>query len=134
MLTLLSIPVQIQARIHLLFTFALQRPQASLFIFNCQKRHLPSFGLESTSLVLKIVYLNILHLLCQKTGINFQRSSYLRETRQNLDLMCSQSLRQIYWATKLPYRAPNTKVQPAATSYLIIIQLFHCSKIWFLKI
>ena len=27
--------------------------QASLFIFNCQKRHLLSFGLESASLVLK---------------------------------------------------------------------------------
>ena len=28
--------------------------QASLFIFNCQKRHHPSFGLESASLVFKI--------------------------------------------------------------------------------
>ena len=104
-----------------------------MFIFNCQKRHLPSFGLKAASLALRIrnfakTYIcTFLHLLCQRTGINFQGSSCLPETRQNLDLMCSKSLRQIYWATKLPYkdaRVPNTKVQLTATSYLEKENLF----------
>ena len=62
------------------------------------------------------ICLHILHMLCQRTGINFEGSSYLGETRQNLDLMCSQPLRQIYWATKLPWRWQSPKYKSAHTS------------------
>ena len=88
----------------------------SLFVFNCQKRHLPSFGQVSLKATFEIgnkqvfcfwiwicnwtqnlcMHLNMkqnISYVCSPKGINLEGSSYLRETRQNLDLMCSQSLR-----------------------------------------
>ena len=115
----------------------------SLFVFNCQKRHLPSFGQVSLKATFEIgnkqvfcfwiwicnwiqnlcMHLNMkqnISYVCSPKGINLEGDFLFawNQTEFRFDVLsvpqiyCSQSLRQIYWATKPSYRKPsNTKVQ-----------------------